>query len=471
MHSYATPKYVKIWESSIKTLVFLLFGTILAVVAATQNVRMVVAAGGPLVVGVVGIAFNRYGEKLAAAVFGIFMVLTILFNRSFSHVAIPGPPFYVTELTMAGVTAMLWFRGKLRIPRTIRPLLLGVMAVMVTGIVVNGPRFGFLPVIRDSAELYYIWFVPLSYSVYRVVGPYITPKRTEWILFWALWIVPAVYLATASTQLPSMSESVSAMLILTIFVWNWHFVPETMIWPALVLNIVSLVHWGARGPWVGLGLALVVLLAMGQNISGGYGRRLRMRFLTAAALGLWLIGLIWLVDESLLTQILRDVLSLTTFHGSYNQVANNRWRLIVWEEAGRQFLSNPLALRVGQPWIPEKLVALGYGGWNAAPGFAQNTVALSDSYLQMMQWYGLWAIIPVGLVVYEGLKRLLGAKPWTWLQVLVASFLAVWAVVTGVEVVLEGPYMSAVVWSLIGLALYFPEYKTLINKRREEGCK
>ena len=445
----------------LKILTFVGFGLLLAGVSATQDTRLVMVAVGVLALAVIGLWFCRFGGIVVATIFGIFMILTILFNRTFAHVAMPKPPFYITEVTMIGLSGLLWYRGELRIPWSIRPYLIGIAAVMVVGIVFNGSRFGILPVIRDSAELYYIWFVPLSYSVYRLIGPYVTRAQVELALVLSIWCVPLIYLATAHIQLSSTSESVSAMLILTIFIWEWRLVPQYLIWPALILNLVSLVHWGARGPWVGLGLGVAVLMAFGKNVPGDFTHRLRAKALITISLGLWLLGVVWMVDPPILVRISHDVLSLSTFHGSYNQVANNRWRLIIWEEAGKQIRSNPFAIRVGQPWIPQKLVALGYGGWNAVKGYAQNTVALSNSYLQMMQWYGIWAVIPVAVVVYQGSKGLLHSRPWTSVQVLVACFLAIWAVVTGVEVVLEGPYMSAIVWSLVGFGFYFPEWKAL----------
>lgn len=81
-----------------------------------------------------------------------------------------------------------------------------------------------------------------------------------------------------------------------------------------------------------------------------------------------------------------------------------------------------------------------------------------------MQWYGIWAIIPVGMIVYHSLKRLFQVRPLGPNQVLISTFLAIWAVVTGVEVVLEGPYMSAIVWSVMGLAWYFPQWHSVHKK-------
>lgn len=454
----------KPWDLLGNTLKMATFALILAALAVSRNHLIIGASVGVLGLLIVLVLFSHYGEKVPTLIFFLFMGLTILFNRSFSHIALPKPPFYVTEMTMALLTVMLWYKGQLVIPRAMRPWLLWIGAVMMIGLIFNGPRFGWLAVIRDSAELYYIWFVPLSYSLYRLALPLLSRRTVEWGLATALWLVPLVYLATASIQLPSAAESVSAMLILTLFIWEWHDVPPAMIWPALILNMVSLMRWGARGPWVGFAFAVMVLLTLAPKVNGQFLARLQREAMVSVGVCLWLLGVLWLVDQPLLAHILQDLKSLTTFHGHYSQIANNRWRLIIWEEAAKQILSNPYAIRVGQPWIPEKLVSLGYGGWNATQGFAQNTVALSNSYLQMMQWYGIWAIIPVAMMVYHSLKHLFQVRPLGPNQVLISTFLAIWAVVTGVEVVLEGPYMSAIVWSLVGLAWYFPQWHSVHKK-------
>jgi hypothetical protein len=126
-------------------------------------------------------------------------------------------------------------------------------------------------------------------------------------------------------------------------------------------------------------------------------------------------------------------------------------------------MNNPLAIRVGQDWIPVQLIALGYGGWNESIGYGLNTVAVSNSYIQMLQWYGIWAIVGMAGIVGGGLRRILG--PRNTAQMLVLSFLAMWAVVTGVEVVLEGPYMSSVIWCLVGFCYYYPEWEPLQRAR------
>lgn len=425
------------------------------------------ALAGGLGLGIMLVWFLRFGSGFTAAWFLAFMALTILFNRQFAHIAIPRPPLYVTEATMGLVTVLLWVRRDLKVPRSMRKWLIWVALVMAAGIVLNATKFGWLPVLRDSAELYYVWMVPLSYSVLRLTGPHIRRVHIEWGLASAAWLVPVVYFVTRHSQLPADSETVCGMLMVAVLVWDWRTIPSLLMWPTVALELIMVLHWGARGPWVGLGLGAVILLWLLKDSQAETKARVLRRSGLTLGLLVWGGLVLWTVDPHLLGHLTHDIASLTTTHGSYSQVANNRWRLIIWTEALHQFMGNPLAIRVGQAWFPVKLIALGYGGWNASIGFGLNTVAVSNSYIQMLQWYGIWAIVGMAGIVCGGLRRIFG--PRTTAQMLVLCFLAMWAVVTGVEVVLEGPYMSSIIWCLIGFCYYYPEWQTMQAVRQVAG--
>ncbi len=434
------------------------------VYASTDSRRLVpLALGGLMGIALMSLLFLRFKSRFTVAWFLGFMALIILFNRQFAHIALPRPPLYVTETTMAVVTLLLASQGNLSIPRSMRKWLVWLAVVMAVGIAFNGVRFGWFPVLRDSAELYYVWMVPLSYSVLRLLGPYIQRVHVEWGLAIAAWIVPLVYFVTRSSQLPADSETICGMLIVAVLVWDWRNIPGLWIWPSVALQFIMVLHWGARGPWVGLGFGIMVLLWLIRDTDSNLKSRVLTRCGMVLGLALWGGLVLWTIDPALLTHIAHDISSLTTTHGSYSQVANNRWRLIIWTEALRQFMTNPLAIRVGQAWVPVQLIALGYGGWNESIGFGLNTVAVSNSYIQMLQWYGIWAFIGMTGVVVGGIRCILGER--TTAQILVLTFLAMWCVVTGVEVVLEGPYMSAVIWCLIGFCYYYPDWQRIRSGR------
>lgn len=434
---------------------------IYASTAARTLIPMTLA--GVLGLGIMLVLFVWYGSGFTVAWFLVFMALTILFNRQFAHIALPRPPLYVTEATMGLVTVLLWTHSDLKIPRSMRKWLAWVGLVLAAGIVLNGTKFGWLPVLRDSAELYYVWLVPLSYSILRLIGPQIRRVHIEWGLAIAAWLVPLVYFVTRHSQLPADSETVCGMLMVAVLVWDWRTIPSLVMWPAVALDLIMVMHWGARGPWVGLGVGALILLWLLKDAHPKTKARVWRRVGLALGLLVWGALVLWTVDPHLLGHITHDIASLTTTHGSYSQVANNRWRLIIWTEALHQFMNNPLAIRVGQDWIPVQLIALGYGGWNESIGYDLNTVAVSNSYIQMLQWYGIWAIVGMAGIVGGGLRRILG--PRNTAQMLVLSFLAMWAVVTGVEVVLEGPYMSSVIWCLIGFCYYYPEWEPIQRAR------
>ncbi len=437
----------------------------LIVYASTDSRRVVALALGALFgLVLLLVLFLRFRTGFTVTWFIIFMILIILFNRQFAHIALPKPPLYVTETTMGLVTVLLLIHKELSIPQTMRKWLVWVGVVMVCGITVNGLKFGWLPVLRDSAELYYVWFVPLSYSIIRILGPHVRHIHVEWALAMAAWIIPLVYFVTRGSQLPADSETICGMLVIAVVIWDWQTIPGFLVWPTIGLQFIMLLDWGARGPWVGLGAGILILLWLTKDAESYVKSRILKRMGMVLGLLVWGGLVTWTADPILLSHLVHDVQSLTTTHGSYSQVANNRWRLIIWTEALRQFISNPFAIRVGQPWAPIQLIALGYGGWNESIGFGLNTVAVSNSYIQMLQWYGIWAVVGMAGIVIGGIRRVLGRR--TMAQMVVLSFLAMWAVVTGVEVVLEGPYMSAVIWCLIGFCYYYPEWT---NIRADQG--
>lgn len=399
---------------------------------------------------------RRIAPQVAVVWFTAFMGMDILFNRIFSHIAMPRPPFFVTEWTLLVVTVLLIVTRQFLFPGSIRFWLGWVFVVCAAGFFLNAGRYGLLPVMRDSAELYYMWFIPLSFSVYHLASRYVTRERVERGLLVAGFVTPVVYLLTRTHQLPAASESIAAMLLLAQVSWPWAHRWGRLFWVNLPLDGLALVEPGARGPWVGFALGACVLLGLSFRMRHGSLVRRRMAWVaagSAVAMVAVLVG-----DPRTMFHIFKDMVSIFQVHGHYVQIANNRWRLIIWGEALRQIASNPLAIRVGQHWIPQRLVALGYGGIHTG-GYALNTVALANSYLQMIQWYGIWAFIPTMIIAVTAIRGLLSLAEQSPLAVVLLTSLTIWAVVTGVEVVWEGPYMSTIIWSLVGAAFFLSQRK------------
>lgn len=408
-----------------------------------------------LAFGTIGIVLVKRNAPVATI--GLFAALVageVLGNRAFSHLVVLRAPFYITEVGMFVIGALLLAQGELRIPPLIRTPFVFIMALCGLGMALNIVKYPVISVLRDSAELYYMMFIPISYSVFVVARRYVTRELLERIVLLLAFLAPVVYIVTRNEQLPAASEAVSASLLIILLVTNWTSVKTAWIWPATVFNVLALVIPGARGPWVGALLGIIVVWIASKRLDSPAQERLVRRritwFLIIVIVGmLFMLGL----DHQAWHHIARDFASLWRMSGTYNQVANNRWRIIIWESAFRQIVSNPFAIRVGQAWLPGRLVALGYGGV-ALTGYGLNTVALANSYLQMVQWYGLWIIVPfysmLGKIVYA-LRR---EPVWSPALLATVGVCVIWAVNAGVEVVLEGPYMSSVVWTTVGFCLF-----------------
>lgn len=399
-------------------------------------------------------------SALTGGIFGLLLLGELLANRVFSHVVIGKPPLYVTETGMLVVGGLLLAQGRLAIPRMIRAPLAGLMTVMGIGIVLNMHRYPLISVVRDSAELYYMLFIPLGYSVFRMVRPMLDRRRLELAVLALAYVSPLFFIATRSIQIPAASEAVSASFVLFALGWDWRSVKPASVWPSVLLNLVAVTDGGARGPWVGFLAGLGVLFFYAGRVGGNgrWGETVRRRIGAFLAV-VGMAGLVaFLASPPLVAHVGRDFASIIggSQSGSSFQVANNHWRLIIWSEAFQQFWSNPLAIRAGQGWVPAVLAAMGYGGITIT-GYGLNTVALSNSYLQMLQWYGIWAALPFWWMVSTVIRRFLFNLAAAPVLLPVLAILSVWAINGAVEVMLEGPYMSALVWTLFGCAIAYLE--------------
>lgn len=434
------------------------FGLLLGEMSLKGSISLWVTIG--IVVGVLGIiAVTRNIEALTIGIFMALLLGEILGNRSFSHLIIVKAPLYVTEFGMLVLSVLLVAQRKLFLPKFIRIPFISIMAVCIISAATNVFRFPYLSVLRDSAELYYLYFIPLAYSVYKIARPHISSRNGEVTIATLAWLTPIFYLITGALQLPAASEAVSASFIVFALSWNWKYVNPLVVWLSVPLNVVAMVYPGARGPWVGFVFGVIVLSVLSGKLHDPVLKsRIRFRVGLMLIVAIVSLSVVSLLTPSVYQHISKEIASLTTLHGSYSQVANNRWRIIIWGDAFRQFMGNPLAIRVGQNWMPEQLVLLGYGGLTVS-GFGLNTVALSNSYLQMLQWYGLWAFIPFWVLIVRVCAELQTNIREIPIALSGIAILAIWAINTGVEVVLEGPYMSAVIWSLVGVLIGHIEYR------------
>lgn len=397
---------------------------------------------------------------------GIFLLLILgeaLGDRSFSHFIIGKPPLYVTEVGMFIVAVLLLVQKKLSMPRSVRDPLAAIMLVCILAALINLHKNPAMSVLRDSAELYYMLFIPISYSVCKLVWPRVSRQLLERMVIVLGYVAPLFFLATYTIQIAAASEAFSASLILFEMSWKWRWVKMRYVWISVVLNLASLADGGGRGPWIGFFAGLTLLVWFSNRpqrlLANGH---LRQRLYLFMAIVVTSCVMAFLIDPRIVTHIGTDLGSVMAVKGSYFQVNNNRWRLIIWSEAFHQFWSNPLAIRVGQNWMPATLTAMGYGGLNTT-GYGLNTVTLSNSYLQMLQWYGLWAFVPFCWLVARIFKPLVADLRSDPVVLSMASVLLVWAINCGVEVVLEGPYMSAVIWTLVGFSIAYLEGRKVPN--------
>ncbi len=390
-------------------------------------------------------------ERLTMYIYLAYMCGIILFTRSFAYIALPKPPFYVTESSLLSLTVLLLLSRRFVMPKRVGLWIFLLFLILGLGLILNAPQFGLLPVLRDSAEIYYIWFIPVSYSVFRIMGQYVTRRHLEVGLRVFGILVPITYILTGAIQIPAASESIAGMLLVFQMAWKWEKKRNIVDFVTTGLLLVAIVLPGARGPWIGIVLAFIALAA----VSGGQTHYVGRRIGTLTAFVLLSCGMLMLTDPAFFAKVSENFLSVFKLAGSYVQVANNRWRLIIWGSAWGQFVQAPFNIRVGQPWLPVRLIELGYGGWNASKGYALNTVALSNSYLQVLQWYGIWPIVPFLAIGGMALRRSLAGVGRDPISLVLIGCMSIWFVVIGVEVVLEGPYMSAVMWSMLGFAFFY----------------
>lgn len=396
---------------------------------------------------------------------GTFLLLDVALDRQFSQIVILRPPFFVTEVSMALLVAVLALTSNLRLPEGTKVAFFAVVIVCVLGVMFNGPKFGWLPTLRDSAELYYIAFVPITYSVLLVCDRYISARWLQPLLSIGSVFLPIFYLLSYAHvipgpgRIPEMSESVSGMLLIGQLIWGNTGRLGWLRFLGIPLSILSLIEPGLRGPLFGtlaaLGLTYWMSYAAGNR---PVQRRLGKSLLV---MGVGAISVL-VLDPAAMVHVAKNFDSAFILSGTGSQIANNHWRLLIWKEAIQQFLSNPLAIRVGQPWTPVVLLNLGYGGVsnvNSAGGYGLNTTTLSNSYLQMVQWYGVWALGWVLLIGFRAVKPLVRLRALSPTAIVLTAWCVLWAVVTGVEVVLEGPYMSALIWSLIGACYYWAGHR------------
>ncbi|NMP24788.1 O-antigen ligase family protein [Sulfobacillus harzensis] len=401
---------------------------------------------------------RRY--PLAVVLSVLFLIPDISMDQRFSHIALPKPPFFVTECFMLMLTIILVMSKTFKVPKKASLPLIALLFLVVIGVFLNIHKYG-LAALRDAAELYYAAFIPLSYSVYRVIWkskrtPYNRRHASVAILCLSI-ALPVFDIITRHSQVPGASESFLGILLFLQLGWHWSRKDEKWLYATFPLGLSAVLVQDARGPWVGIAIGLVCFVVLSYKLENGADLRRRLIRLFAVSLAVIVpVGTFEL--HSLSNHIQRDLVSIFQTHGSYYQVANNRWRLIVWGQALHQITQNPLAIRIGQQWVPTVLG--NYGFSTVTTGYELGTIALSNSYLQIVQWWGLWPIVPLALLIVGSIKGLVVTNERGLLrpmQVVALASLAMWAAVIFVEVVLEGPYMSAVVWSMIGLGYFYGE--------------
>jgi hypothetical protein len=436
---------------------------VLGVVASLLALKTEVAVGVGAAILVVMLAIpvlKRF--RLPVVLSFLFLALDVLLNQQFSHFAVPRPPLFITEVFMVVLTVILKSMNALKVPKSAILPLAAIGLLVVIGVIANYPKNG-LPAIRDAAELYYVAFIPLSYSVYRMIwGARRTPYdrgAAQTAIIIASIIASVFFLITRHHQVPGASESFLGILLFLQLGWHWSKTGERWLFLIFPLTLAAILVQGARGPWVGVGLGLVCLVVLSYKVENGSSIRRRLaRLLLFFLVVVVPLGL--LTSPALYAHIQRDMVSIFQTNGTYYQVANNRWRWIIWGQALKQIGQDPFAIRIGQQWVPAVLA--NYGFSIATTGYQLGTIALSNSYLQIVQWWGIWPIVPLALIAIGSVKGFAMVDSRGYLrpmQVVALSALAMWSAVILVEVVLEGPYMSVVVWSLVGLGYFYRDWR------------
>lgn len=393
--------------------------------------------------------------------FSLFTVLTILFSRSFSHLALG---VYVTEFFIMAliVSIVVEFvrRGKIRIISfpcgklfVIFYLIMGV--ALIHGLMTYGDT---LFVFRHSALFYYSIFfflVPHIFNSWEKVETYLT-----------LFFVTAVFKSFAlfismpwgiNAQYVYYYAGIALMFLMVLLLQQRRVPLISLRFLGMLVLFCAVVMSMARAAWIGV--AAVILFTWLAARFDPLIDKLALR-IAAFMAGSILVGAVVLgiVRPAMLGNIFDE--AKTIFPGYTNPATsssnNTTWRLYVWKDIIRESMEKPLmGWGFGRKFVPPTIKQLNWGGsWRPEDGGFQDP---HNSYLSVLHRTGL-----IGLMVFVALIGTFIARSLkTWFRIdderartYILGFLLSIICILGTStfmVVLEGPYLGMFLWVAMGM--------------------
>lgn len=419
-------------------------------------------------------ALHRLRPELLAL--AALFLLTAAFGRSFSKLELGPSWLHPTEVVLAAVLVAAVARTgprealcRIRATGAVVPLLVlwlfGAIAA-VRGL----SGWGFSDLLYDIGLVEYSVLVPLLSILVR--------DRFE--LLWLSGVVAvggvlSIAVQAAAVWSPSgwdlegrleLIEVASGLYVCVYAAWiaarlaagravaTWHF-------PFLVLGVALTIAGASRAAWVGLLVALAVVILLAPS-----GRRLLSTGFAAVIL---LLGVVVSVPvESPVSpeapgtsQVVQEVGASFDESGEGGESANARWRIAYWRWLLEESARVPaFGIGFGRP-INFHWEGRIYDRRTGNPNVPFDVTPPHNSFLNLLYRTGLPGLLALAALMFVAVRRLLpvALRAHDQDRAVAVFLLAALAAITAIAcfaVVLEGPYMGMFFWATLGLALIAP---------------